>query len=392
GHAGHPQQGRPDGPVGHHRLLHQVHRLRRQADLHDPAGRRQRLDHDRRTGPVGQLGRRLGHPLRHPLPGLEGVGAGLEDQLDRRQLRHRLRPDDVEARDAVEGLLERHGDERLDLRRRQALRGGLHLHLRRGELGEDVDGVVLELHRAEHHHPDRRPEDEEAELEAGGDDPAHHWTPTSSPSPLVDTGRASPLTVTGWISGIVISRTSHRSRRSSSSIWAWPAPKRRYRAGRRNSTSTVEVTSPPMITPPMGLMISWPGRSPRKANGAKNAAVAAAVSSVGPNRSRAPAPTRPGPNSMPSSRSSVWKRRRRITPLRTAMPNTVRNPTSEPSSIVPPSMRTARALPTSASGSVTNSSAASRHRPKTAWSSRNKAMAATRPESTMRWATRWWWV
>ena len=59
-------------------------------------------------GPGGQRGADRGHALRDQLACLQQVDVGVEDQLDRRQLRHRLGAQVVQAVDAVEGLLERH--------------------------------------------------------------------------------------------------------------------------------------------------------------------------------------------------------------------------------------------------------------------------------------------
>ena len=84
-----PRRGRaaagPDLPVGDHRQIHQRQLVRRQPDLHDPAGRRQGLEHDRRGGP-GRQRRRT--PLRAapaPAAAREEVGPALEDEHDRRQ-------------------------------------------------------------------------------------------------------------------------------------------------------------------------------------------------------------------------------------------------------------------------------------------------------------------
>ena len=54
----------------------------------------------------------------HELAGAQDVGPALEEQRDRRQARHRVRADRLDALDAVEQvLLERNGEELLDLRR-----------------------------------------------------------------------------------------------------------------------------------------------------------------------------------------------------------------------------------------------------------------------------------
>ena len=52
--------------------------------------------------------------------------------------------------------------------------GGLDLHLRRRELGEDVHRHGAELPAAEDHHRHGQTDHEEAKLEARSDNPAHH--------------------------------------------------------------------------------------------------------------------------------------------------------------------------------------------------------------------------
>ena len=103
-----------------------------------------RLDEDSgwsrvgRFGHVGQ-GMGLGQPLLDQLPGLIDVGAGLEDQDDRGQARHRLRPDDLDALHAVEQVgLEGDRDQLLDLLGRQPERLGLDLGVRGRELRKHI--------------------------------------------------------------------------------------------------------------------------------------------------------------------------------------------------------------------------------------------------------------
>ena len=118
GHARNAQQARPDGPVSHHRHRDQGVVLRRHAYLHDPARRRHWGEHDggRRPGRQQRLDRR--EAFLYELPRLPLVRALVEDQLDRRQLRHRLRPHVLQTLDSVQGLLERNRDERLHVSRR----------------------------------------------------------------------------------------------------------------------------------------------------------------------------------------------------------------------------------------------------------------------------------
>ena len=149
GDAGDAEQPRPDLPVGGHRQVHQAHGLRRQADLHDAARRRDRGHQERRSGPRRQCRKHGLHALGDQLPCLEQVGAPLEPQLDVVELGDGLRADRVHSGDAVERVLEGDADELLDLRRRQAQARGLDRHDRRRELGEDVDLLVTDLRGAE---------------------------------------------------------------------------------------------------------------------------------------------------------------------------------------------------------------------------------------------------
>ena len=73
----------------------------------------------------------------------EDVGAALEEHRDRRQARHRVRADRLDALDAVEQvLLERNGDQLLDLGGRQAERLGLDLDVGLRVLGRTSTGAL----------------------------------------------------------------------------------------------------------------------------------------------------------------------------------------------------------------------------------------------------------
>ena len=69
---------------------------------------------------VGSVARHRRHALRDQLARLSAGRCRLEEQLDRGQLGHRLRAHRRRARHAVQRLLERHGDQRLHLRRSTA--------------------------------------------------------------------------------------------------------------------------------------------------------------------------------------------------------------------------------------------------------------------------------
>ena len=79
-----------DGPVGDARHLHEAHTFGRDADLHDPARRRQRRHHPGGAGPRRQGWRDLREALLHELARLQLVRAAFEDQPDRGQLGDRL--------------------------------------------------------------------------------------------------------------------------------------------------------------------------------------------------------------------------------------------------------------------------------------------------------------
>src|SRR6266849_1165054 len=74
-------------------------------------------------------------------------------------------------------------------------------------------------------------------------------------------------------------------------------------------------------------------------------------------------------------------------PLRAAIPNTVKNPTREPSEMTPPVTKAASTPPTSADGRVKKASAASRQLPKAACKRRKTPTAETSPKPSRRpWA------
>ena len=126
---------------------------------------------------VGRLGDDRRDALLHQLARPEQVGARLEQQLDRGQLRNRLGPHVVQALDAVQPGLERHGDELLDVGGGQAHAGGLDDHPGRGELGEDVDVHLRQRGDAQDHQADGGRDDQVPELQARADDRPHQGPP-----------------------------------------------------------------------------------------------------------------------------------------------------------------------------------------------------------------------
>ena len=159
GHAGDPEQPSPDRPVGDHRHVpSEIVSEDRPTSITRPVVETGGII----TGGLAQVGSvRTTDAIRScdELPRLQDVRPRTEEQLDRRELRHRLRTDRVEPGDPVQRLLERDRDEGLDLGGRQPQAGGLDLDTGRCELREDVDRHGLELANAEEHHraaPTRR--------------------------------------------------------------------------------------------------------------------------------------------------------------------------------------------------------------------------------------------
>ena len=121
---------------------------------------------------------RLGRePLLHELPDLVDVGPFLEDQHHRRQPEHRLRADRLDAGSAVEGVLQRHADQALDLLGRQAGGLGLDLDHRRGELGEHVERGGADGAERRSDEQAAQGEDDDPAADGGRDQPAEHARP-----------------------------------------------------------------------------------------------------------------------------------------------------------------------------------------------------------------------
>ena len=135
-------------------------------------------EQSRRLGHVGQRVR-LSQPLLHELPGAVDVGAGREHEHDRRQPRHGLRADHLDALDAVEEVgLERHRDELLDLVGRQAEGLGLDLGVRRRELGQHVDRCAPQLDDADDRQAGGDTENEQTEVQYATQQCTHDPTPS----------------------------------------------------------------------------------------------------------------------------------------------------------------------------------------------------------------------
>ena len=171
---GNAKQARPDLPVGDRRHLDQGQALGREPDLHDPARGRQGLDHHGRCRPCRQRRCDRRNPLLNELTGTQEVGPSLEENLDRRELGNRFRANRLEARQSLERLLERNGDESFRLLGREPDGHGLDLDPWLRELGEDVHRCVAQGPEAEDHHRQTPRDHDEAEPEARADDPAHH--------------------------------------------------------------------------------------------------------------------------------------------------------------------------------------------------------------------------
>ena len=111
------------------------------------------------------------------------VGAGLEEQDDRRHARDGLRAQDRRALGAVEQVgLERDRDELLDLLGGEPERLRLHLDVGRRELGEHVGRRLVELQDAEDHDARGDADDEQPEAQAPADDVTDHGRPLRRPA------------------------------------------------------------------------------------------------------------------------------------------------------------------------------------------------------------------
>ena len=110
---------------------------------------------------------RLRQLLLHQLTCIHEVGAGLEQERDRRKPVDRLRAQHADAlRPIQEVCLRGNGDKLLDFFRGEAEGLGLDLDVRRRELGKDVHRRVAQLRDAEDHHPCGDADDQEPETQA----------------------------------------------------------------------------------------------------------------------------------------------------------------------------------------------------------------------------------
>ena len=117
----------------------------------------------------------LGEALLDELPCPVDVGAGLEDEHDRRQAGHGLRADDVDALHPVQQVrLERNRDELLDFLGGEPERLGLDLGVGGRELGEHVHRGVAKLDDADGDDAHGRPHHQQAEPQAGTNDCSDH--------------------------------------------------------------------------------------------------------------------------------------------------------------------------------------------------------------------------
>ena len=173
-HARHAQQPGPDLPVSDQGQVDERELVGGEPDLHDPARRREGLDHERRSRPARQSRRDGVEPLLHHLAGVHEVGPPLEEQSDVRELRNRLRANLLDARHSLKRLLQRNGDQRLDLFCREPEAGRLNLDSRLRELRENVYRCVAKRPTAEDHQRRRGSDDEIPKLQTRADDPAHH--------------------------------------------------------------------------------------------------------------------------------------------------------------------------------------------------------------------------
>ena len=178
----HAEQPCADRPIGNHRQVHQGDALRRHADLHHPTGGGDRRDDDRWSRPGRQRREYARETFLDQLPCPHDVRAGLEQQLDRREIRDRLGAHQVQPVQAVEGLLQRHGDEAFDLLGGEPEAGRLDFHPRRRELRERVDRRLGKLGDAEYHHRGGSGQHDEPEPQARANDRPHHHSSSNSSS------------------------------------------------------------------------------------------------------------------------------------------------------------------------------------------------------------------
>ncbi len=188
----------PDGHVGHagdghepraHDPAHQVGELHLgegvgpDADLHRAAQRGERREDHRRSRGGRELRGGAGEALLHELSGDEEVGALAEDEQHGREAQHGLGAQGLETTHPVEGALQGHGHEALDLLGGEGRGLGLHLHSRRRELGEDVERRGLRgAHPYDHEdHGERGHHDTEPKGE--GDEGAHRQCPAPNSVP-----------------------------------------------------------------------------------------------------------------------------------------------------------------------------------------------------------------
>jgi hypothetical protein len=122
----------------------------------------------------------LREALGHDLSRAHQVSPRLEDQGDRREAHDRLGANGVDPRDAAEQVdLQRHRDELLDLRRRQAERLGLDLDVRRRELRQRVHGHPRQLRDADQDDGGGERHDEQSERRTPTHDRSHGRLPSA---------------------------------------------------------------------------------------------------------------------------------------------------------------------------------------------------------------------
>ena len=182
GHAGHTQQAGPDRPVRDHRLIDHRDVVRTRCRSSSPGWSTRAAAASPAARPTSAgSARRSCNRSWTSWRARDQVGAGLEDQLDRRELADRLRAQHVEAGKPGQRLLQRDGDQGL---RSPPARVPAHASGSRPCGGANSGNTSTGMFRscampktiiaaAERDH-------EEAEPDARLDDPAHH-RPASPP-------------------------------------------------------------------------------------------------------------------------------------------------------------------------------------------------------------------
>ena len=138
GNTGNSEQAQADRPVSDRAQIHQRARLRRETDYQHSASRRRERRHDGWLRPLRELLGGSGQPLRDDLPVAIDIARRIEEYCHDGQALDRRGTERLHARRAANGILNRTGDENLDLLGRQSNGLGLDADLGRRKLRKHV--------------------------------------------------------------------------------------------------------------------------------------------------------------------------------------------------------------------------------------------------------------